>query len=139
MPDEEKQSKRDSGERDSAKAWLEFAAASVGALLATATIGFILYRGFTSVGASPELTVQLEGVAEQAGGYLAEILVRNSGESAAAEVVVSGELGPAPDVEQSEATFDYVPSRSERRGGLIFSEDPRAGDLRLRVQSQVYP
>ena len=37
-------------------------------------------------------------------------------------------------VESAEMTFRYIPARSEQRGGLLFRNDPRKHELRLRAQ-----
>lgn len=42
-------------------------------------------------------------------------------------------------VEEGEATVDYVPSSSERRGGLVFTRDPRRHELTLRVKGWAEP
>jgi uncharacterized protein (TIGR02588 family) len=39
-------------------------------------------------------------------------------------------------VETSEMTFQHLPARSERKGGLFFTRDPRA--LRLTVSARGY-
>jgi uncharacterized protein (TIGR02588 family) len=49
-------------------------------------------------------------------------------------VVVEGELTIEDgQKEVSHTEIDYVPAHAERRGGLFFSQDPRRGELRLRV------
>jgi uncharacterized protein (TIGR02588 family) len=64
----------------------------------------------------------------------------NAGAKAAAELLIEGELeGPDGPIETAEATIDYLPPRSEREGGLIFSRDPRKHELHLRAKGYVDP
>jgi uncharacterized protein (TIGR02588 family) len=42
-------------------------------------------------------------------------------------------------VETSETTFDYVPSRSQREGGLVFTADPRGYALTLQAKGYIEP
>lgn len=67
-------------------------------------------------------------------------VARNSGSRAAAAVhaearlVRNGEL-----VEQARATLDYVPATSQKEGGFWFENDPRLGELSLRVSGYEAP
>jgi uncharacterized protein (TIGR02588 family) len=42
-------------------------------------------------------------------------------------------------VETSQATIDYLPQRSERRGGLFFTRNPEGLDLNLRAEGYSEP
>lgn len=128
------------GQGSTGRFWLEAVAATIGAVLAVTTIGFIVWRGLGETGLPPELTVELVSVAEQPAGYLAEVVVRNGGESTAANVVVEGTMAAGGGAsETAEFTIDYVPSGSERRGGLLFAGDPRRSDLDLRASGYAEP
>ena len=41
--------------------------------------------------------------------------------------------------ETAEATFDFLPARSRREGGLYFTNDPRIGALTLRAKGYADP
>jgi uncharacterized protein (TIGR02588 family) len=70
----------------------------------------------------------------------AEIRARNRSGHTAAGVVVEGELKrDGQTVETSETTFDYIPGRSERRGGLYFENDPRQMELTVRPKGYANP
>jgi uncharacterized protein (TIGR02588 family) len=59
--------------------------------------------------------------------------VIDDGDATAAGVLVQGELRSNTGlVERSEATLDFVPARSWRPGGLVFTTDPRAQRLEVR-------
>ena len=73
-------------------------------------------------------------------GYLVQFRASNQGGSAAAELTIEGQLtGPDGDTEASEAVLDYLPPRSDREGGLVFSRDPRVGQLSLRAKGYAKP
>lgn len=133
---------RNRGDTNAVRLWVEALAAGIGAILAATTIGFIVWRGIGEAGAPPVLHAEVSAIREERGAYVAEIVVTNTGETAAAEVVVEGSL-PA-DVEEGEPetsqfTLDYVPSHSHRKGGLIFSRDPRVGGFVLRPLGYAVP
>ena len=72
--------------------------------------------------------------------HLVEFRAVNEGGEPAAQLVIEGELiGPDGPVETAETTLDYAPPRSHRDGGLFFSRDPRAFELRLRAKGYVKP
>lgn len=123
-----------------ARKWTEFAAACFGALLAAATLGIIVWDGVAGEDRPPFVSVEAHGVAAYPGGFVLRVEAFNHGDSAAADVTVEGELRRGPEViETSEATFDYVPSRSRREGGLFFKADPRVHPVELRAKGYMDP
>jgi uncharacterized protein (TIGR02588 family) len=109
----------------------------IAAAIATAMVGSII--GTLLVKAREErtpvrLTVSIERVVPSADGFVVEFAVSNRGGTTAAQVVVEGRLRAASgEPEVSTVTFDYVPDASQRRGGLLFRTDPRAGQLTVRA------
>lgn len=119
---------------------IEWIVAAIGALLVAGTIGYLVLHAVVRDQAPPDLRVVAEGTLALQGGYLVEFRAINAGAQAAAAVLIEGALeGPGGTIETSEATIDYLPARSERQGGLIFSHDPRAYRLRLRPKGWVDP
>jgi uncharacterized protein (TIGR02588 family) len=132
--------KQEGGEESQARKRFEAVAAILGAIAALATLGIIVWDGIRGDDGPPELTVETVAVHEQGGSYVLEILVSNSGDNAAAAVTVRGELSRDGEViAESEASFDYVASRSRRRGGLIFAEDPRDYQVTVRTLGYTDP
>ncbi len=74
------------------------------------------------------------------GGYLVEVRLRNVGDATAAKLKVRGLLMNGQQaVEDSEATFDYLPRRSEREGGLFFTNNPQDYQLVIRAEGYEKP
>jgi uncharacterized protein (TIGR02588 family) len=133
---------RNEGRREEtrAKRVLEALAALLGALLIAVTLGVILWDGLTSSNRPPFVAVEAGAVVTYPGGFVLAITARNEGDSTAADVLVEGELKRGQEVvESSEATFDYLPSRSSREGGLFFRQDPRHLELELSAKGYMEP
>jgi uncharacterized protein (TIGR02588 family) len=119
---------------------LEWIVGGIGTVLVGGAIAFLLYHALVRDGSPPDLRVAAERVLELEGGYLVRFRAFNAGHSAAAQVTIEGELaGPDGSVEVSDVVLDYLPPRSDREGGLLFSEDPRNGELRLRATGYAKP
>jgi uncharacterized protein (TIGR02588 family) len=118
----------------------EWVVAAIGAALVAATIFYLVWLALSRDETPPDVRVVAGGVLALENGWLVQFRAVNAGGTAAAEVLVEGELrGQGGAIETAEATVDYLPPRSEREGGLIFSRDPRDHELRLRAKGYVDP
>jgi uncharacterized protein (TIGR02588 family) len=118
----------------------EWVVAALGAVLVAGTIGYLVWLALSRDQTPPDVRVVAGEVLALRHGFLVEFEAVNAGGSAAAELLVEGELeGPDGVIETAEATIDYLPPRSVREGGLLFSRDPRAQTLRLRAKGYVEP
>src|SRR5688572_32282051 len=115
---------------------LEWVAAALGLLVMTALL-FVLGREIANGGDDdlPILSAKIEAVTRTGTAYVADIRVTNASAQTAAAVQVEAKLGE----EESAATIDYVPGRSDARIGLLFQSDPRGGQLELRVVGYELP
>ena len=119
---------------------LEWVVGALGAFLLAGTIGFLVWHALGRDDAPPDVRVAVAGVLELQNGYVVQFRATNQGGSAAAQLLIEGELtGPDGPIETSEATLDYLPPRSDREGGLFFARDPRGLDLRLRAKGYAKP
>ena len=119
---------------------LEWIVGGLGAVLVSGAIAFLVYHALTRDRTPPDVSVVAERVLELENGYLVQFRALNRGGSAAAQLMIEGEVaGPDGSTEVSEAVLDYVPARSGREGGLWFSGDPRAGQLTLRAKGYADP
>jgi uncharacterized protein (TIGR02588 family) len=125
---------------DQAPPLLEWTIGGLGAVLVGGAILFLVYHSFVRDQTPPDVRVLAGRVLELQNGYLVQFRAFNQGGSAAAQVMIEGEIaGPDGRTEVSEAMLDYVPARSDREGGLMFSQDPRAGQLSLRAKGYARP
>lgn len=118
----------------------EWIVAAIGAVLVAGTIGYLVVLATARDDTPPDVRVAMGRVLALQSGWLVEFRAVNAGAQAAAQLLIEGELqGPEGAVETSEAIIDYLPARSAREGGLIFSRDPRRHVLRLRAKGYVNP
>jgi uncharacterized protein (TIGR02588 family) len=114
--------------------WLEWIASGIGLVLALGTFGIITAEMLSATRPVPAVVVDMDGVVETPAGFVALIRARNPSDATAARVEIEGELRQDDAVlETSRIEFDYVPARSERRGGLYFRHDPRQYRLEARA------
>ena len=103
---------------------LEWISAALGLLVFVALLAVLgleaLLRGGDDV---PRLSARVEAVTSVPGGHVVQFTVSNGSGQTAAAVQVEGKLGE----ETASATLDYVPGRSEAKGGLMFRADPAPG------------
>jgi uncharacterized protein (TIGR02588 family) len=119
---------------------LEWAFGFVGFALVAATIVFLAYEALTGGNAPPDIAVRADRIVAQDQGYLVEISATNRGDRTAAAVQVQAELkNGAETVESSEVQFQYLPARSERKGGVYFTHDPRRLKLVIRARGYERP
>jgi uncharacterized protein (TIGR02588 family) len=119
---------------------LEWIAAAVGLVVLVGVLGFVGAEAFRPDTSPPQVVVEKLGVERTDAGYLVRVRAINRGGSAAAQVVVEGELeAGAGQPETAEATFDFIADHSSREGGLFFESDPGQGRLTLRAKGYAAP
>jgi uncharacterized protein (TIGR02588 family) len=111
-----------------------------GLALVLGSIVFMLYEATAGDSSPPDVSVRVDSILPTRHGFLVEIRVVNEGGSTAEGLTVEGELrNGSESVEISNTTIEYVPSHSEREGGLFFTVDPRQYELQLRAQGYEKP
>lgn len=124
---------RKSSARQADGSALERLSAAVGLLTVIAVLAFLGWQGIKSNEGPPSVTLGQGQITRTAGGYVVEIVARNSSSATVADLHVEGTLKQGDEeVERSVATLSYVPARSQARGGLIFTQDPARYRLELR-------
>jgi len=112
----------------------------LGLALVLGSIAFALYEAAAGDSSPPDVTVRVDSILPTRNGYLVEFRAVNEGGSTAEGLTIEGELkNGAESVETSDTTIEYVPSHSERGGGLFFTSDPRRYELRLRAKGYEKP
>ena len=114
--------------------------ALLGLALELGSIVFMLYEAAAGDSSPPDVTVRLDSIRPTQDGFLIEFRAVNQGGTTAAGLTVEGELRKGTEsVETSNTTLEYVPSHSERKGGLFFKSDPRQYELQLRAKGYEKP
>ena len=122
------------GDADMQRSWIEYAAGAIGLLITLALLGVIGWQALQPPDGPPAVEVTVDRIAPAAGGYVVEFTARNLTSRTAAALEVEGTVsGAAPQPYVSTVTIDYVPGRSQHKGGLYFPVDPREGRLELRA------
>jgi uncharacterized protein (TIGR02588 family) len=118
----------------------EWAVAIGGLVLVVGVIAYLIQVALTDKDTPPDITVTAVDVAPASGGYLVRIEAFNSGGQAAADVRIDATLrqdGAA--IERRDLSFDFLPTRSKRRGGVVFRHNPDAFQMELSVVSHREP
>lgn len=119
---------------------LEWIVACVGLILVAGSIGFLIYQAMTRNSSPPDIMLKVKIVTPISNGYLIKFQAMNQGNSTAKGLIVEGQLKDGDEeIETSETTLDYLPSLSEREGGLFFTKDPRQFELQLRALGYEQP
>jgi uncharacterized protein (TIGR02588 family) len=143
MTDVQKQqgSKQDQQQNQpAARSAAEWIVAAIGLILTVGTIGFMFYQAFMSANTPPQIYVLMNAIEEFPEGYVVTVTAKNTGAATGAAVSIEGTLKSGDQtVETSTATISYVPGHSERRAGLLFTQDPRQYTLELRAKGYEAP
>ncbi|HSL46446.1 MAG TPA: hypothetical protein VK897_23630 [Anaerolineales bacterium] len=124
---------------DEAPLWM-WSIGLLGLLLILGSIGFALYEAAAGDSSPPDVSVEVQGIVPGRNGFLVEFRVINEGGRTAAGLTLEGELRDGVEiVETSDTTIEYLPSHSEREGGLFFRLDPRQYELQLRAEEYETP
>jgi len=103
------------------------------ALVVLALAVFLMVKALGNDDGAPAVRVEVVEISGAEGGWLVEIEVTNDGNSPASDVEIEGRLEGADGPEVGSVTFHQLPSRSSRRGGIWFTENPRTRGLSLRA------
>ena len=116
---------KDQGKLKDAPLWM-WGIGVLGSVLVLGSIGFMLYEAAAGDSSPPDVTIRMDSIRPTQNGFLIEFRAINEGGTTAQGLTVEGELRNGTDsVETSSTTIQYVPSHSERAGGLFFKSDPR--------------
>jgi uncharacterized protein (TIGR02588 family) len=124
---------------DHAPLWM-WGIGSLGFVLVIGSIVFMLYEAGRGDNSPPDVIVRMESIEPTRTGFLVMFRAVNQGGSTAAGLTIQGELRSGTEsIETSSTTIEYLPSHSERAGGLFFTLDPRQYELQLRATGYEEP
>lgn len=111
---------------------IEWLAAAVGALLLVGMIGYMTVLGFKETEGTPLITLTAVETIHRGDSYIVKFEVKNLGDQTASALVVRAVLTQnESEIETSELTIDYLPSRSVQYGGFFLRHDPKLYHLEL--------
>ncbi len=120
--------------------FLEWVVAVIGFLLVTGAIGFLFYTGMKEEKLPPLIILKIDSIQVSGTNYLVTIKAINQGSETVKELMIEGKLKTkSSEIESSNLTFDYLPSQSERLGGLFFTSDPHNFTIQLRALGYEQP
>ncbi|WP_192356674.1 TIGR02588 family protein [Mesorhizobium mediterraneum] len=110
----------------------EWMVAGISSVALLAVLSYLVLDGLSGRNGTAQIVVLPLEVAATEGGYVVEFAAANRAGQSVAAVEIKGELRSGDEVvEESSATLDYIPQKSQRKGALIFRRNPEAHDLRL--------
>lgn len=114
---------------------------AIASLLLAGVIGLVSYLWMSDRHRQPpSLQVTQSSVRESTGQYYVPFEVHNSGGETAESVQVVAELQiDGVTVESGEQTLDFLSSEERITGTFIFTRDPQAGEVVIRVASYQNP
>jgi len=118
---------------------LEWVVSGLGLALVSGAAAVVLWHG-TQPADPPAIRLRAVGVERTAAGFVVEVEAANGSPSTAAAVEIEGRVSaPGRPVETSTATIDYLPGHGRRTAGLVFENDPRSNELKLRTRGFARP
>lgn len=116
----------------------------VGGLSSIVVCGIVLFLGYQALlgdARPPDLSVTIDRVEQVEDGSLIVVAISNRGDQAASDVGVEAIFGGSgPDQVTKEIRFDFVASRSVRRGAFVVKAPAvDARDVRLVIHGYVEP
>lgn len=118
---------------------VEWAVGALSGVLVTALLAYLAWSALAAGDAPPSLRATVERIASVNDGFHVMVAVANAGDETAADVAVAGTLSGGGGEETGEFRIDYLPSGSMRHGTLVFSRDPRQGELRIAITGYSEP
>jgi uncharacterized protein (TIGR02588 family) len=114
---------------------------AISSLIVAILMGLILLTWVKRDDRPPILSITINGaIRQEQNYYYVPFTVKNDGGGTAESVQVISELHINGQVEESgEQQIDFLSSREEEEGAFVFSRNPEAGDLVLRVASYKLP
>jgi len=107
-----------------------------------AVVGLVVYVWVSKESdRPPELAIQqTETIRQTNGQFYVPFSVTNTGGNTAEAIRVMAELQIQGEViESGEQEFDFLSGNETEEGAFVFTQDPRLGDLRLRVTGYRLP
>jgi uncharacterized protein (TIGR02588 family) len=119
---------------------LEWLLGVVGLALLVAGVGYLAWQGLTSSSKPGALVVTVLDIHSVGDAHVVKFSVRNEGSENLSQLHLSARLSDGNrEIEAAQAFIDYLPARSEQRGGVYLRNDPRRYTLRIDPAGYMEP
>lgn len=119
---------------------LEWLLGIVGLALLAASVGYLTYQGLANPSEPGALVVNVLDIQTVGDGHVVKFSVRNEGGENLSHLHLIARLSDGErEVEAAQAFIDYLPARSEQRGGVYLRNDPRRHTLRIDPAGYMEP
>ena len=120
----------------------EWVTLGISASIVVAILGLITWLEFSGASAPPRVTAwaDLEQVRQEEGVFYVPVTIENTGDKTIEEVVVEAQLDTGNgEPEVADITVTFLAGGERVYGALVFTSDPRNGDLIIRPVSYIDP
>lgn len=119
---------------------LEWLLGILGLALLVAGIGYLTYQGLTNASKPGAVVVTVLDVHPVGDAHVVKFIVRNEGHENLSHLHLTARLSEDDrEIESAEAFIDYLPARSEQRGGVYLKNDPRRHTLHIDPAGYMEP
>lgn len=119
---------------------LEWLLGLVGLALLVAGIGYLTYQGLNNPSKPGAVVVTVLDIQPVGDAHVVKFSVRNEGHENLSHLHLAAHLSDGDrEIESAQAFIDYLPARSEQRGGVYLKNDPRRYTLRIDPAGYMEP
>lgn len=119
---------------------LEWILGILGLALLIAGIGYLTYKGLSNPSKPGAVVVTVLDIHPVGDAHVVKFSVRNEGHENLSHLHLTARLNNGErEIESADAFIDYLPARSEQRGGVYLKNDPRRHTLRIDPAGYMEP
>jgi len=118
----------------------EYVLGAIGGLLVLALLAFFVYQAVVPRDSPPRLDVVVTGIEQAGETWSVTFRLHNDGGETAEQIQISGTLQrDGRQVEEATAVVSFLPPDSTQTGALLFTTDPRSGELQVEPSGYSLP
>jgi uncharacterized protein (TIGR02588 family) len=112
----------------------------LGLALLVAAVCYLTYQGLTHPSKPGAVVVTVLDIHPVGDAHVVKFSVRNEGSENLSQLHLTARLSDGDkEIESAQAFIDYLPARSEQRGGVYLRHDPRRFTLRIDPAGYMEP
>lgn len=119
---------------------LEWILGTLGLALLVAAVSYLTYQGLRNPSKPGAVVVTVLDIQPVGEAHVVKFSVRNEGRENLSHLHLTARLSNGDrEIESADAFIDYLPARSEQRGGVYLKNDPREHTLRIDPAGYMEP